>query len=258
MWRPIPAQVEPDRYLRVPTPGTLRNLESVHESFLASVDGNRYIPPLTPNVFGRVGYVPPDHVEARPSRIFELRHDDGSFCAYSQRRLIHIAGMVRHLAKEAMAESPPRGVGDDWIERYVLGHRDKNTSGHRQFSYVPLPSIGHRHADHLVRRVMLIAPVGGDRLLEHLARRLSGRQLRPLPKTNFGPKGPPSLTRVQHDKMAEHYTRPASVWHSVTPVILPGHDDHKPAKRRKLIERAWQRSSQPQSRPVRPAGRGQR
>lgn len=34
------------------------------------------------------------------------------------------------------------------------------------------------------------------------------------------------------------HTRPSQIWHSVTPVILPGHDDHKPAKTRKPIERA--------------------
>jgi CRISPR-associated protein Csb2 len=31
---------------------------------------------------------------------------------------------------------------------------------------------------------------------------------------------------------------PANVWHSFTPIILPGHDDHKPEKTRALIERA--------------------
>jgi CRISPR-associated protein Csb2 len=47
---------------------------------------------------------------------------------------------------------------------------------------------------------------------------------------------------VRYDKVARFYTEPASVWHSFTPVILPGHDDHKPDKTRALIERALMQS----------------
>jgi len=43
---------------------------------------------------------------------------------------------------------------------------------------------------------------------------------------------------VRHDNIARLYTQPANAWASVTPVILPGHDDKKPAKTRKLIEKA--------------------
>jgi len=38
------------------------------------------------------------------------------------------------------------------------------------------------------------------------------------------------------------YTERANTWASVTPVILPGHDDHRPEKTRKLIERALAQS----------------
>ena len=173
--------------------------------------------------------------------MFELRHDDDSFCRYPQRKLIHIAGMVRHVAKELMSRSPPRDVHENWVERYVVGHRDENTEAHRQFSYLPLPSIGHEYADQLVRRVMVTAPMGDDGWLEHLAHQLAGRQLKPQNGDEFS-AGPPTLVRVLRDKVARRYTDAANRWASVTPVMLPGHDDGKPAKTRKLIEAALEQS----------------
>ncbi len=241
-WRPSLGGSNVGSPLRVPATGTFVDLEHVYDSFVRSVNGLQYARPAKPKNFERVHYVPPNSLQQRPRAIFELRHDDGSFCTYSQRKLVHIAGMVRYLAKEAMLASPPRGVGDDWVERYVVGHRDPKATEHRQLSYLPLPSVGHFHADHAVRRVMIVAPVGDDAWLEHLARRLAGSQLNAENGTEFDEKGPPTLVRVYRDKVAACYTRSASAWASVTPVILPGHDDHKPKKTRKLIEAALAQS----------------
>jgi CRISPR-associated protein Csb2 len=178
--------------------------------------------------------------QTRPTAVFELRRNDGQFFFYPQRKLIHIAGMVRHLAIELMKQSPPPGIenADQWVDRFVAGHRDKNRDEHRQFSYLPLPSIGHRHADQAIRRVMISAPPGDDAWLEHLAGRLAGQQLEPENGGQLGEQGPPTLVRVRYDKIANCYLSPRNRWASVTPVILPGHDDHKPAKTRKLIETA--------------------
>ncbi|MGH7127852.1 MAG: hypothetical protein ACREIV_04750, partial [Planctomycetaceae bacterium] len=110
--------------------------------------------------FKVTGYRRSSDPVTRPYAVFELRHEDGSFCRYSQRKLMHISGMVRHLAKKAMLTSPPSDIDDGWVGRYVVGHRDESKEDHRQFSYIPLPSIGHEYADHAVRRVMVLAPLG--------------------------------------------------------------------------------------------------
>lgn len=65
-------------------------------------------------------------------------------------------------------------------------------------------------------------------------------QLRPTKQTPL--ENPPTLIRVYRDKVATCYTRPANTWASVTPVILPGHNDRKPAKTVKLIEKALRQS----------------
>lgn len=227
--------------LRLPTTGTLDALQDRHTAFIHRMgnDGFTPVPPLT--TFDRIGYRRPTDPIGRPCVVFELRHDDDQFCRYSQRKLIHIAGMVRHLARQAMQQSPPAGVDDNWVERYVAGHRPKGDSDHRQLSYLPLPSVGHKHADQAVRRVAIAAPHGDERLLEHVANRLAGQLLQPDPDrgADFGESGPPTLVRASRDHVAEIYTRPANHWASVTPVILPGHDDKKPTKTYKLIEKAF-------------------
>ncbi len=257
--------------LRCPVPGSLDALMSRHSAYLNRLANGTFhsIPPLT--TYRAVGYRRPSDPVSRPLACFELRQDNGSFCRYSQRNLVHIAGMVRHLAIRAMASnqlldklypdhgqtndsirdgSRPTGVEEHeewkdpegWVLRYVAGHREDDAVGHRQFSYLPLPSIGHEHSDQALRRVMVAAPAGDDAWLGHLADRLAGSQLKPENGKEFGEQGPPTLVRVYRDKVARRYTDAAIRWASVTPVILPGHDDKKPAKTRKLIEAALAQS----------------
>ncbi len=238
-WQPTRVGGTP---LRVPTEGTLDDLMRKHEAFLnrLSSDGFRPVPPL--KVFRVCGYRRDAEPLQRPYRVFELRRADGGRFRYPHRKLIHIAGMVRHLAIEAMKASPPTGLGSDWVETYIAGHATEDAPEHRQLSYLPLPSIGHIHTDPGVRRIMIVAPLGDDVWLDHVARHLAGRMLEPLRGDEFAGKDPPLLVPVRHDIVARRYTQPANAWASVTPVILPGHDDHKPAKTRRLIEKALAQS----------------
>jgi CRISPR-associated protein Csb2 len=242
-WRPVDGVGTTQ--LRAPIAETFDALVVKHNAFLNRIARNANgeesfnpVPPLS--AFRVVGYRRPTDPVTRPFVIFELRKDDGSFLRYPQQRLIHIAGMVRHLAIEAMKLAPPVGVDEDWVETYVAGHARPGLNVHHQFSYLPLPSIGHSHVDPSVRRIMIAAPVGDDRLLQHLAMRLAGRQLKPTRETKLD--HPPTLVRVRRDNVARLYTESANAWASVTPVILPGHDDHKPAKTRKLIEKTLAQS----------------
>jgi CRISPR-associated protein Csb2 len=234
-WRPAPAGGTP---LRVPAIGTLDDLMRKHEAFLnrLSSDGFRPVPPL--RTFRVRGYRRDDQLLQRPYRVFELRRTDGSRFRYPHRKLIHIAGMVRHLAIKAMKTSPPTDLDGDWVDSYVAGHAPPDAQEHRQLSYLPLPSVGVHYTDPGVRRVMIVAPVGDDAWLDHVARYLAGQMLEPLRGDEFVGDDRPLLVPVRHDNIARYYTTPANAWASVTPVILPGHDDKKPAKTRKLIEKA--------------------
>jgi len=240
-WYPVASGGVP---LRAHRSGTLDDLARRHMDFLNRLGDNGFRPVAPLRVFDVVGYQSRNEPSARPWRIFELRNTDGSRFRYPHRRLIHVAGMVRHLAIAAMEKDPPEGVELDWVETYVAGHAEASSS-HRQFSYLPLPSTGHEHTDAGVRRVMISAPAGDDAWLDHLARRLAGQQLQPEHGDEFAGGEPPMLVpmpRQAPDGVVQCYTARSNIWHSFTPVILPGHDDHKPEKARALIERALRQS----------------
>lgn len=240
-WHPVADGGTP---LRVHRSGTLEDLARKHTNFLNRVTDNGFRPVAPLRVFDVVGYRRQDEPLGRPWRVFELRNTDGSHFRYPHWRLIHIAGMVRHLAVAAMEKDPPEGVAKTWVEAYVAGHAEAS-SDHRQFSYLPLPSAGHDYTDPGVRRVMIAAPVGDDAWLDHVVRRLAGEQLKPLRGDEFAGCEAPLLVpmpRQARDGVVRCYTEPANIWHSFTPVILPGHDDHKPEKTRTLIERALRQS----------------
>jgi CRISPR-associated protein Csb2 len=234
-WTASPSGSTP---LRTPKAGTLDNLIRKHDDFLTRIgqDGFCPVPPLRDLDITR--YRRDDEPLGSPYRTFELRNTDGTRFRYSHRRLIHLAGMVRHLAIRAMTQAPPAGVPDNWVEQYVAGHAAPGDEDHRQLSYLPLPSIGHPHADPGIRRVMIAAPTGDDRWLDYIARQLTGRALEPESQGPKFPGDPPILQPVKSDPVIRQYIQPSAVWHSFTPVILPGHDDHKPRKTRSLIERA--------------------
>lgn len=246
-WYPRQGVMRDDGLLRVPIydresgVGSLSDLKRAHQSALDRIGHGKLLNTVDKvKVFDHVFYESKERLLSRPNVVFELRRDVGSRFAYPQSMLIHIAGMVRHLAIEAMRESPPEGVDEHWVETYVAGHTRAGAVEHRQFSYLPLPSVGRANTDPSVRRVMIAAPVGDDRFLSYLAMRLDGQKLKPTSETKLA--HPPTLVLVRGDKVATFYTQSANAWASVTPVILPGHDDHKPDKTRKLIEKALQQS----------------
>jgi len=227
--------------LRTPIAGTLDALRSRHALFLKRVDiKKKHFTPVDPlSHFEMTYYRRCGDPRGRPHVIFHLRDESNSFISYPQARLIHIAGMVRHQALEAMRDSPPPWIENvaEWLDSYVAGHV-KNRDAHRQLSYIPLPSIGHPHADYEVRRALISAPVGDEHILHHLAIRLNGSQLFPLRGDEFGQGSPPTLVRIGRDRVTSRYTGRANIWTSITPVILPGHNDRKKAKTVKLIEKA--------------------
>lgn len=237
--------------LRVHRNGSLNALDLRHASFLNRlVNGNwTPVPPL--GAIDQVRYKRDTDPISRPHAIFKLLDANDDTYSYPQFKLKHIAGMVRHLALDRMEKFPPTDLrdysGEDWLCSYVRGLQSPEDKlaikPHAQLSFVPLPSIGHQHADPSIRRVMIIAPLGDDAWLEYLSQHLNGEVLEPLPDTAIPPDI--RLDRVSlgtKDGVRDKYVHASNCWASFTPVILPGYDDHKPEKTRKLIERALQQS----------------
>jgi len=231
---------------------TLCDLRHCHSTFINRIEHGKPLRTVNkPKVFERVLYTSAERPVGRPCVVFKLLDENDDTVAYPHAKLIHIAGMVKHLAIEVMKRNPPRDLrgreADEWVDTYVAGHQSLDDKAadrpHAQFSYVPLSSTGHALTDPAVRRVMIVAPLGDDAWLDHLAKRLDGQSLEPLSNTSLPPG-----TRLEQipenrkDGVRDAYTRESPVWASFTPVILPGHDDHKPEKTRKLIYKAMTQS----------------
>lgn len=179
----------------------------------------------------------------RPHAVFKLLNDEFDTTRYPHAMLAHIAAVVRHSAIECMkiaANAPtwiPQEQRPDWISRFVRGRNDPPREPHQQISYIPLPSIGHEHADAMIRNVMLIAPIGCERELHHVAAKLNSvtlefkdaaddcetdvraRELLPRSLQQFNPP--------RGKFIDTHYVGRSKVWQSVTPVILDEHIDKR-------------------------------
>ncbi len=261
-WRPSDGR-GPARLQRpVPVPGTLDALHRRHDRFLARIDrrGKLYdhVRPYVeldeseaPRRFASYwaeGAVPP-----RPFTAFALRPGDPEsrrpWQAFRLERAAVVAAMLRHAACRAaeMDRDYWDGVpGGSNI--YVAGHtRDdpalKRGATPPRFSYLPLPSIGHTHADGMIRRVLVAEPPEGDgRHAEWAATRLAGAD---LIDEDTG-EVVATLERLdRRDHVLPLFIGPSRVWITATPVVLPGYDGLKTAKAEKLFSRACDQAGLP-------------
>ncbi len=230
--------------LRVPVPGTLDALIAKHEAFLKRLrpDGFHPVPPLT--VFDTVGYRRETEVGARPSVAFSLLKLDASGyrAVDTARRCRDVAAWVRH-AVASVCEGWPYGDSAG----FVHGHAPDGSplqDGPR-FSYLPLPSIEHRgeRGDDVgaIRRVLIAAPPGYQERIDWLRRRLPNTELcqddgTPTALLSLLPKS---------EWVPRRYTEPATTWTTVTPVVLPGHDDRDAKKAEALIWKAFRHAGLP-------------
>ncbi|MFZ1935982.1 MAG: type I-U CRISPR-associated protein Csb2 [Thermoguttaceae bacterium] len=236
--------------LRTPTydddlgESTLDDLRRCHSTFVNRIEHGKPLKTVDkPKVFDRVLYTSVERPIGRPHFVFKLLDDELDTTRYPNALLAHIAAVVRHAAIECMEEgrNAPSWIlqaeRGPWVNRFVRGKNEPQRDDHQQISYVPLPSIGHEHADAMVRNVMLIAPIGREEELEHVAKRLDGV---PLEFKDAGEECDIcTRPRVPLPRSLQRFTPPrgkfidkcylgrARVWQSVTPVILDEHIDKK-------------------------------
>lgn len=243
------------RRLRVHHKGSLDALTKRYDQFLNRLLDDEWTPVSPLSAIESVSYRRDADPLPRPHAVFKLLDENEDTFRYPHAKLIHIAGMVRHLAIKMMKKDPPPWIvnAEDWVNRVVRGKRGESSDGeHKQFSYIPLSSIGHAHADAMIRNVMVVAPPGMERELEHLAERLNDQRLEPEGERDLCDAG--SKPDVPRQVELRRFTPPGGkfidtcylgtsrVWHTVTPVILDGHNDKKDEKTIKLIQTALQRA----------------
>jgi CRISPR-associated protein Csb2 len=209
---------------RVPISHSLDDLEQAHDSFLKRMEGRRYRPPIKPTRFDVVTYKSSLVLPPRSFAEYELpegvafRHEDTN----------KVAAMLRSLACRCAKDDTHRFPGGS--EQYVAGHTGREDQLAQRFSYLPLPAIGHKHADGMIRRVLIAEPFGGDGAQARwIQQRLRNQRLHDLEGNERGVLA--DLWRTSSRAVIQRYVGESREWSTVTPIVLPGHDDGDPRRK---------------------------
>ncbi|MEN6437090.1 MAG: type I-U CRISPR-associated protein Csb2 [Syntrophobacter sp.] len=214
------------RTWRVPMQGTLQNLMKIHHAFLQRVDGKRYSPPPKFMKYDTMAYIHETELPPRSYAVFELPEG----VVFHQEDAVRVAAMLRSLTCRLAKRDTHTFPGGS--EQYVAGHISENDRGKPRLSYLPLPTIGHSHSDGMIRRVMIAEPFGGNGTHASWAQiRLRGALMTDQDNCDRGTLY--DLWRTSSAEVIRLYACEGRVWHSVTPVILPGYDDFKTLRQSK-------------------------
>jgi len=210
--------------LRVPTKGTLDDLGRRHSAFLSrtsSADPTLRPPPAL-STFAITHYARTDQPRAADIAGFTLmRVESDNFRAFDTvRRGMAVAGMLRHAVRTAAERA---GWDEARVHASVLGHGYGNEP---RFLLVPVPSIEPRGACAetvgAVRRVMVFSTEARSADTAWAARVLGGMDL--VDEKTSEVQAVLAATS-RSDRVLRRYISEATTWSTVTPMVLPGHDD---------------------------------
>lgn len=212
------------RELRAPMQGTLNDLERRHAAFLAraSFAEPTLRPPPALSTFAIIGYARADQRRSPDIAGFTLmRVESDSFRAFdTASRGVAVAGMLRHAVRTAAVRA---GWDEARVLASVLGHGDGDEA---RLLLVPVPSIEPRGAAAetvgAVRRVMVFSTDERSTDTAWAARGLGGMD---LIDEKTGEVQAVLAATSRNDRVLKRYVSEASTWATVTPMVLPGHDD---------------------------------
>lgn len=151
--------------------------------------------------------------------LFELRSEaePTKSSPWATRRATALVERVRDAAVAALAGALPERSAD--VDRVLVGRKGDGTNAGpigERVRFIPLPSIGHEHADLSIRRVLVQVPPGPLDEADVLWA-LSGRRLFD-PAT--GEVENTTLAAANPDEMVARYRAASRTWRSVTPLAL--------------------------------------
>ncbi|MEW5981351.1 MAG: type I-U CRISPR-associated protein Csb2 [Acidobacteriota bacterium] len=215
---------------RVPAADFVEDLEKAYGLFVQRVDGLSYRPHRKPIRFDSVYYLSSTTLPPRAYAALELPDGVG----FRPESTAAVAAMLRSLTcrcAKADTHEFPGGA-----EVYVAGHAKTDEQAPR-FTYLPLPTIGHEHADGVIRRLLIAEPFDGAGVHASWAQqRLRNSALEDKHGDERGVLL--DLWRPSSRRVVGRYVSESRVWCSVTPVVLPGIDDGKQAKAERLLLKA--------------------
>lgn len=221
--------------LRAPTKGTLDDLDRRHAAFLSrtSFADPTMRPPPALSTFAITPYARADQPRAVDIAGFTLmRVESDNFRAFdTARRGMAVAGMLRHAVRTAAERA---GWDESRVKASVLGHGDGDEA---RLLLVPVPSIEPRgngaETVGAVRRVMVFSTEDGGNDAAWAARALGGMD---LIDQKTGEIQAVLAATSRNDRVLKRYVSESSTWTTVTPMVLPGHDD--PGRLREKLRNA--------------------
>jgi CRISPR-associated protein Csb2 len=182
---------------------------------------------LRPGADGKTQFVQPPKAhfsmaryDGTPTlRLFELRseREPAKSSPWTARRAVSLVERIRDTAVAALKHVLPERGSD--IERVLVGRKHDGADAgpiEERVRFIPIPSIGHAHADQAIRRVLVQVPPGplaeGDILWALKGRSLFDPQTGEVEDT--------TLAEAAVDEMVERYRATARTWRSVTPLAL--------------------------------------
>jgi CRISPR-associated protein Csb2 len=158
--------------------------------------------------------------DGRPTfHLFELRSESepARSSPWAAWRATSLIEHVRDTAVAALSSALPARKAD--IERVLVGRKGDGANAgpiEERVRFIPLPSIGHQHADQSIRRVLVQVPPGplpeGDVLWALAGRRFFDPRTGEIEGT--------MLAAETADEMVERYRATSRAWRSVTPLAL--------------------------------------
>jgi len=160
-------------------------------------------------------------------QVFDLR-EAGAAERFAPWPLHTVYQLVKHCRDQAahkLATAFPSREAD--VQRWLIGRRADGTTGGspaERIRLIPVPSIGHEHADMKVRRLLIEIPGACPFTPEDVFWAFSSLQIE-------GEKNGPILITSTGPDIVKYYSaeKGATVWRTITPVVVP-----ESARRRRI------------------------
>lgn len=158
-------------------------------------------------------------------KLFDIRSMDDQPQAWDLENASVFVQTIRDAANARLLKAFPSKAA--LIEHWLIGRKPGGSNGGKsdeRIRIIPIPSIGHAHADHAIRRVLLEIPASCPLRADDLNWAFNGVEL-----GQDGDLG--RLTLANDMTFIEHFGvgKDSTVWQTVTPAALP-----ESAKRRRI------------------------
>lgn len=208
-WSPSPSQAFMRNPLRVPVSGSLASLTVREHARKERMESKSFVDP--PIVYDERSYDCGSCSSQRPFLLYDL-HDLGQngWLRWRHNEGVTVAAMIRH----ALSTRVPQAYVD-----YATGHTKGELIDDR-LSWIPLPTIGHTHADGRIRRAMVLGPEGEQHNSERF--REIRHALAHAPLLQHGKQVGTIDETDDVGGVVRSYLDAGTRWHTVTPLVTHG------------------------------------